>query len=67
MILLYTLLLANSCLSVEHYVYVCDSQNATRYHYKANCRGLSNCKHVIIHISFKDAKKRGKTLCKWED
>jgi len=47
-------------------VYVCDSPNATRYHLKQNCRGLSNCSHRIIKMTLEEAVKSHKTLCKWE-
>lgn len=47
-------------------VYVCDSKNATKYHYKENCRGLSNCKHQILSMDIEKAKKSGKSLCGWE-
>lgn len=48
-------------------VYVCNSKNATKYHYKDNCRGLNACKHEVIKKSLKDAKGLGLTLCGWED
>ncbi|AXY78538.1 hypothetical protein D3H65_06280 [Paraflavitalea soli] len=59
--------LTTGCSIPETKVYVCDSKNAIRYHYKATCRGLSNCRHAIISLSLKEARNRGKTLCKWED
>jgi len=48
-------------------VYLCDSSGGKKYHYSKDCRGLSNCKHKIIKVSLTEAKKRGKTLCGWED
>jgi hypothetical protein len=48
-------------------VYVCDSPNAKKYHYSATCRGLSNCTYRVVKKTMKEAKKQGKTLCKWED
>lgn len=52
----------------ETKVYICDSEGATKYHYKKDCRGLNNCKHTIRYVSLDDAKKKGKkTLCGWED
>ena len=66
-ILLCLALLANGCTYTETRVYVCDSKGATRYHYTSTCHGLNNCKHAIISLSLEEAKKRHKTLCKWED
>ncbi|NLN32795.1 MAG: hypothetical protein GX159_04280 [Flavobacteriaceae bacterium] len=54
-------------ISSQSSVYLCNSSNAKKYHYTKNCRGLSNCKHQIIKVSVQEAKKRGKTLCGWED
>ena len=48
-------------------VYLCDSTTGKKYHLKSNCRGLSNCQHKIINVTLSQAKKQGKTLCKWED
>jgi len=64
--LLITFLLFNSVRCTTTTVYICDSPNAIRYHYKANCRDLSNCSHRIIQISLEEAKKSNKTLCHWE-
>lgn len=51
----------------ETYVYLCDSPGGKKYHFKETCRGLSRCKADIIKVSLEQAKKRGKTLCGWED
>ncbi|MCX2681763.1 hypothetical protein OOZ15_17550 [Galbibacter sp. EGI 63066] len=53
--------------SVVTDVYICNSANGKKYHYKKTCRGLNACKAKIKKLSLKDAKKRGKTLCGWED
>lgn len=47
-------------------VYLCDSPNATKYHYIENCRGLKACKHPIIQVTLEEARKMRKTLCGWE-
>lgn len=47
-------------------VYVCDSPNANRYHNSKTCRGLSNCTYRVIGISLSQAKKTGKSPCRWE-
>ena len=51
----------------ETYVYICKSNNSTRYHYDKNCRGLKQCDHKIEKVTLKQAQKIGRTLCKWED
>ena len=48
-------------------VYVCNGKSSKRYHYKKNCRGLSNCRSSISKLSIEEAKRRGRTLCGWED
>ncbi len=53
--------------SLEDQVYICNSTGAKKYHYKKNCRGLSNCKKEVKEISLEAAKERGRTLCGWED
>ncbi|WP_199120460.1 hypothetical protein [Pedobacter sp. ASV28] len=67
-LLLFALFLLNCAIHKETPdVYICDSGKAPRYHYKSNCRGLSNCSYKIVKISLNRAKKEGKTLCAWED
>ena len=48
-------------------VYVCKGKYSKKYHYKSNCRGLSNCKPDVVKVSLDDAKRLGRTLCGWED
>lgn len=48
-------------------VYICNSSSAKKYHYKKNCRGLNNCKKETKAITLTSARKRGRTLCGWED
>jgi 5-bromo-4-chloroindolyl phosphate hydrolysis protein len=64
-LVLFVLLMNIECNDVTT-VYVCDSQHATRYHYKSTCRGLRNCSYRIVKIRLEEAKKQGKTLCGWE-
>ena len=47
-------------------VYICNSPNATKYHKKASCRGLSSCQFKLVQISLDKAKKEKKVLCAWE-
>lgn len=65
-LLLYACLLAGNVRCSQVTVYVCDSKNAARYHYKSDCRGLNNCRHRIVNMPVETAKKANKTLCKWE-
>jgi hypothetical protein len=49
-------------------VYICNSQDATKYHLTTSCQGLNACKHEIIKVTKEEAYDKGKkTLCGWED
>lgn len=48
-------------------VYLCDSKYGEKYHFSSNCRGLKACKNPIIKVTLSEAKKRGKTICGYED
>ncbi|MFD2284951.1 hypothetical protein GJU39_11845 [Pedobacter petrophilus] len=47
-------------------VYLCNSDGGKKYHLRTDCRGLSNCHYQLISVTLEEAKKQGKTLCKWE-
>lgn len=47
-------------------VYICNSKNARKYHYTAECRGLSDCQYRIVKTTLKSAVGSNKTLCDWE-
>jgi hypothetical protein len=47
--------------------YVCKGKSSKKYHYKTNCRGLSNCSTNIYNVSIIEARNMGRTLCGWED
>ncbi|MDO6676471.1 hypothetical protein Q4517_13045 [Tenacibaculum sp. 1_MG-2023] len=47
-------------------VYICSSVASTKYHFKKNCRGLSQCKTTIKESTEKKVRKYGRLLCKWE-
>jgi len=64
LLLIFCLINTDKC-SDTTIVYICDSQNASKYHYKADCRGLSNCQFKIIKTTLEKAQK-SKTLCGWE-
>ena len=54
--------------SSESYVYLCNSESATKYHLDKGCRGLNSCNHGVVKVTFNEAVKKGKkTLCGWED
>lgn len=63
--LLYAWLLISYVHCNQTMVYICDSKGAIRYHYRSDCRGLSNCKHRIIRVPLNQAME-SRTLCKWE-
>ena len=48
-------------------VYICTGKYSKKYHYKKDCRGLSNCKSEIEEIDLQKAKELNRTLCGWED
>lgn len=48
-------------------VFVCMGKSSKKYHYRKNCRGLSNCSTKIDAITLAKAKEMGRTLCGWED
>lgn len=48
-------------------VYICMGKGSKKYHYRKNCRGLSNCSTKIHEVNLKKAKEMGRTLCGWED
>ena len=45
------------------YVYICTGGYAAKYHAKATCRGLNNCRGKVVKISVEEAKKQGRTPC----
>lgn len=44
-------------------VYICKGPKSTKYHYKKDCRGLSNCSTDIYSVSLSEAKNASRTLC----
>jgi 5-bromo-4-chloroindolyl phosphate hydrolysis protein len=66
-VLLIGFLLNNFAFINSTTVYICDSRNTKKYHYKSSCRGLSNCQYRTIKTTLEKAKSSGKTLCGWED
>ncbi len=48
-------------------VYICKGPESKRYHFSANCRGLSNCSTRIYEVPLEEAEGLGRTICGWED
>ncbi len=62
------ILLSSFTVEQNGYVYICNSERAYAYHYDRDCRGLSNCKHEILQITYEAAINDYKRkLCGWED
>lgn len=47
--------------------YLCNNGKTTKYHLKADCRGLSNCSYKVVKTTLEKVIKDKKTLCKWEE
>lgn len=62
-----SLLLSTSAPSATDTAYVCNGGSSKKYHLVENCRGLNNCSTKIEKTTVKDAVKRGRTLCGFED
>lgn len=65
LILLFWLLLLPT--KEQSTVFICKGKSSERYHLNKSCRGLSNCSTDTYAVSISEARKRGRTLCKWED
>ena len=50
----------------ESPVYICDSEYATKYHYKKDCEGLQKCTHEIKELTVTEAKAKKYSLCGYE-
>lgn len=44
-------------------VYICDSPYAKKYHLKENCKGLSECTHIIKKLTKLEANEKGFSIC----
>lgn len=66
-LLMLCFLINNNLTTPPAIVYLCDSPSAKKYHLDAKCRGLNNCSYKIIKTTLDQAKKQGKTKCKWEE
>ncbi len=59
------LLITSGC--AERNVFVCESDQSVKYHYKVNCIGIQKCRYKIVEISIDSAMNQGKSLCSWEN
>ena len=50
----------------EGSVYICNSEYATKYHYKKDCEGLAKCTHEIKEVTLKEAQAKKYSLCGYE-
>lgn len=57
----------NATISLDTTVYLCMGKGSKKYHYRKNCRGLSNCSTKLHEVSLAKAREMGRTLCGWED
>lgn len=65
---LFTLSLALLSINTEtDSVYICNGSASTKYHLSPKCRGLVRCTTLIEEIPIDEAKKKGRTLCGYED
>lgn len=62
-----SLIILTSFTFVQADVYICNGKYSKKYHLVKDCRGLSNCKSSITKVTLNTAKKKGRTLCGWED
>lgn len=66
-LLLLPMLFALTSFTFSNDVYLCNSKGGKRYHFKKDCRGLSNCQAEIKKVTLEEAKSLGKTICGYED
>lgn len=69
-LLFFELLFFTSCSTYEverRYVYVCNGKKSYAYHYNPYCRGLNRCSTALEKITEKEAIKRKRRLCGFED
>ncbi|SCY83965.1 hypothetical protein [Flavobacterium caeni] len=62
-----SLLITLTSFRAETQVFICGPAGAKKYHYTANCRGLSACKHGTFEVPKSKAESLGLSLCGWED
>lgn len=46
-------------------VYICTGPQSKRFHKTPNCKGLQSCSKEIKAVTLEQARKMGRTPCKW--
>lgn len=46
-------------------VYICTGPQSKRYHKTPHCKGLQSCSKQIKEVTVEQARKLGRTPCKW--
>lgn len=46
-------------------VYICTGPQSKRFHKTPDCQGLRSCSKEIKAVTLEQAKKMGRTPCKW--
>lgn len=49
----------------ETYVWICTGPMSKRYHCDGDCKGLHSCSKNVTYIPLSDAKKMGRTECRY--
>lgn len=47
-------------------VFLCNGSASTKYHLKANCKGLERCTTELDTLTIEQAEAKGRTLCGYE-
>lgn len=48
-----------------HKVYICTGPQSKRFHKTPHCKGLQSCSKQIKEVTVEQARKLGRTPCKW--
>ncbi len=51
---------------LEDVVYICNGHYSKSYHYDSKCEGLRSCTTEVFETTIESAKKKGRTLCGYE-
>lgn len=64
-LLIFTLSISTN--SQSNTVYLCNGPGSKKYHYIPHCRGLKSCSTQLEKVSLAEARRRGRSLCGYED